>query len=279
MFTTITVIETRHTSMVDQKLAVAAFGDRPGSWPLPTATTPRQLWLRAVAAGGQGRYGSAYRDLAELRRAGAAGRLVSLAHSTQASFLRQLGWHALARGWDGRALALAGADPEARADALIGLAADALGVGRFAAAATLLARVDSAPAHGPAVPDRLSVRRRWVAAELAMARGEGAQAVRHAEEAVDLAQAMAVASARHQVKSQVVLAAALCAAGSTARAGAVAETALQDTGRLQLLPLRWALACLLIDIGNVSFPAQMLHEIRDICAGQVRRAGGAWRSA
>jgi hypothetical protein len=77
----------------------------------------------------------------------------------------------------------------------------------------------------------------------------------------------------------VVLAAALCAAGSTARAGAVAETALHDTDRLQLLPLRWALACLLIDIGNVSFPAQMLHEIRDICAGQVRRAGGAWRSA
>jgi hypothetical protein len=279
MFTTITVIETRHTSTVDQKLAAAAFGDRPDGWPLPTATTPRQLWLRAVAAGGQGRYGSAYRDLAELRRDGASGRLVSLAHSTQASFLRQLGWHALARGWDGRALALAGTDPEARADAMIGLAADALGVGRFAAAATLLARVDSVPAHEPAVPDRLPVRRRWVAAELAMARGEGALAVRHAEEAVNLAQAMAVASARHRVKSQVVLAAALCAAGGTARARAVAETALQDTDRLRLLPLRWALACLLIDIGNVSFPAQMLHEIRDICAGQVRRAGGAWRSA
>jgi hypothetical protein len=64
MFTTITVIETPHTSMVDQKLAAAAFGDRPADWPLPTATTPQQLWLRAVAAGGQGRYGSAYRDLA-----------------------------------------------------------------------------------------------------------------------------------------------------------------------------------------------------------------------
>ncbi|KEG31865.1 hypothetical protein EN20_06585 [Mycobacterium tuberculosis] len=50
------------------------------------------------------------------------------------SLLRQLGWHTLARGWDGRALALAGADREAGADALIGLAADALGVGRFAAA-------------------------------------------------------------------------------------------------------------------------------------------------
>ena len=127
------------------------------------------MWLRAVAAGGQGRYGSAYRDLAVLRRSGPAGRLVSLAHSTQGSFLRQLGWHTLARGWDGRALALAGADPEARADALIGLAADALGVGRFAAAATLLTRADPVLASGPTVPDRLPVRRRWVAAELAMA--------------------------------------------------------------------------------------------------------------
>jgi hypothetical protein len=279
VFTDITVIETPHTSTVDRELAAAAFGDRPGSWPLPTATTPQQLWLRAVAAGGQGHYGSAFRDLAEVRRSGPAGRLVSLAHSTQASFLRQLGWHTLARGWDGRALALAGTDPEARADALIGLAADALGVGRFAAATTLLARVDSVAVPGPPVPDRLPVRRRWVAAELAMASGGGASAVRHAAEAVELAQAMTVASARHRVKSQVVLAAALCSAGDTERARAVGEAALEATGRLRLLPLRWALACLLIDIGNVSLSKQKLREIRDICAGQVRRAGGVWRSA
>ena len=279
MFTTITVIETRHTSTVDRELAAAAFGDRPDSWPLPTATSPQQLWLRAVAAGGQGRYGSACRDLSEVRRERPAGRLVSLAHSTQASFLRQLGWHTLARGWDGRALALAGTDPEARSDALIGLAADALGVGRFAAATTLLARADSVTVPGPTAPDRLPVRRRWVAAELAMATGDGASAVRHAEEAVELAKAMAVPSARHQVKSQVVLAAALCSAGDTERSRAVGEAALQAAGRLRLLPLRWAAACLLIDIGSVSFTAQKLQEIRDICAGQVRRAGGAWRSA
>jgi len=279
VFTTITVIETRHTSTVDRELAAAAFGDRPDSWPLPTATSPQQLWLRAVAAGGQGRYGSACRDLSEVRRERPAGRLVSLAHSTQASFLRQLGWHTLARGWDGRALALAGTDPEARSDALIGLAADALGVGRFAAATTLLARADSVTVPGPTAPDRLPVRRRWVAAELAMATGDGASAVRHAEEAVKLAKAMAVPSARHQVKSQVVLAAALCSAGDTERSRAVGEAALQAAGRLRLLPLRWAAACLLIDIGSVSFTAQKLQEIRDICAGQVRRAGGAWRSA
>lgn len=281
--------ETPHDSTIERTLAAAAFGNEPGSWPLPTAGTPHQLWLRAVASGGQGRYGSAYGDLAALRRGfpdrQAAPRLVSLAHSTQGSLLRQLGWHALARGWDGRALALAGADPEACADALIGLAADALGVGRFAAAATLLTRADAAlaPAELPDhVADRLAVRRRWVAAELAMAAGDGATALRHAEEAVELAQAMAVPSARHRVKSDVVLAAALCSAGVTARARTVAQTALQATGRFGLTPLRWALACLLIDIASVTVSVQELREfteIRDICAGQVRRAGGTWHPA
>ncbi|HJT94504.1 MAG TPA: hypothetical protein VJ777_21610, partial [Mycobacterium sp.] len=121
-------------------LANAAFGDDPGRWPLPQATTPHQLWLRAVIAGGQGRYASALADLAGMCRQHRGGPLVSLAHSTRASFLRQLGWHALARRWDGRASALAGCDLQAHADALIGLAADALGVGRFAASATALDR-------------------------------------------------------------------------------------------------------------------------------------------
>ena len=61
--------------------------------------------LRAVGAGGQGRYDSAYTDLATLLGAVPSDRLSSLAHSAQASFLRQLGWHSLARGWDGRAWA------------------------------------------------------------------------------------------------------------------------------------------------------------------------------
>ncbi|OBI27345.1 hypothetical protein A5709_05415 [Mycobacterium sp. E1386] len=275
------MIETRHTSVIGGELHAAAFGGRPGTWPLPTAVTPEELWLRAVAAGGQGRYGSAYRDLAALRREAPAGRLASLAHSTQGSFLRQLGWHTLARGWDGRALALAGRDDgtaEARVDALIGLAADALGVGRFAAAAALLGRADSELDAGP-VPERQPVRRGWVAAELAMARGDGETAVRHANEAVELAGAMAVPSARHAVKSEVVLAAALCSAGDVERARAVAEAALDATGRLGLVPLRWALACLLIDLGSVTVSTQQLHEIRDVCAGQVRRAGATWRSA
>jgi hypothetical protein len=262
-------------------LTAAAFGGEPGAWPLPSAATPPQLWLRAVAAGGQGRFASARTDLAALLRDASAGPLASLAHSTAGSLLRQLGWHTLARGCDGRAAALAGADPEARADALIGLAADALGVGRFAACATLLARSTEVTATIPA--HRLAVRRGWVTAELAMATGDGVTAVRHAERAVELAAepsgAGCARSARHQVKSEVVLAAALCCAGSIEKARAVGDAALDATDRLGLVPLRWALSCLLADIGSTTRTMQQVRGIRDSSAELVRRRGGSWRHA
>ena len=258
---------------IESALTAAAFGNEPGRWPLPSAATPRQLWLRAVGAGGQGRYGSARNDLATLLRSAPADRLASLAHSTQASLLRQLGWHRLARGWDGRAFALAGPDPEAAADALIGLAADALGIGRLAAAATLLSRAEPFAAEAP--QHRLSMRRAWVAAELAMAAGDGAVAVRNAELAVELA-ANGPASARHGAKSEVVLAAALCSAGAVDRARTVGATALELTDRLGLVPLRWAVACLLVDIGSPTRAIAQLCDIRDQCARQVQHWGGAW---
>jgi hypothetical protein len=268
------VIHLSHDSSGESNLLAAAFGDRPGRWPLPVATTPDQLWLRAVAAGGQGRYGSAYADLDALLRATPSGRLASRAQSARASFLRQLGWHGLARGWDGRALALAGDDPEAASDALTGLAADALGVGRLAASAALLARAEPFVTRAP---HRVAVRRAWVGAELAMAGGEGSVAVRNAEVAVELAAGTLDGAARHRAKSQVVLAAALCSAGALDRARAVAEAALELTGGLGLIPLRWALACLLVDLADAEGRIADLREIRDECARRVEHWGGTWR--
>ncbi|OBK83763.1 hypothetical protein [Mycolicibacter sinensis] len=264
----------------DATLAAAAFGDAPGRWPLAAATTPRQRWLRAVAAGGQGRYAAATADLAVLLRDAPNGPLASLAHSTRASFLRQLGGHDLARGLDGRALALAGEDPEATADALVGLAADALGTGRFAASAALLARARQVPE--PPFPARLAVRRNWVTAELAMVTGDGATAVRHAERALELVSDAGEGMVRHRVKSQVVLAGALCCAGSVDRARGVAEAALQDTERLGLIPLRWALACLLADVSDAAGAAYSVAELRDLrdqTAALVRHRGGSWQGA
>jgi hypothetical protein len=251
-------------------LARAAFGDDPGRWPLPAPQTPHQTWHRAVVAGGQGRYASAFADLDALGRA--SGPLTSLAFSTRASFLRQLGWHVGARSWDGRALALAGSDTEAAADALTGLAADALGTGRFAASHRLLGRVRGV--IGDAPPGRLSVRLRWVSAELAMFTGDGAAAVGHAERAIGLAES--TGSVRHAVKSNVVMAAALCSAGDLAASRRVADAALAATERFGLVPLSWALACLLADVGSAAHPQDRIEAIREESADTVRRRGGVW---
>ncbi len=126
-------------------------------------------------------------------------------------------------------------------------------------------------------PHRLAVRRAWVAAELAMVGGEGDVAVRNAEVAVELAATTLDGAARHRAKSQVVLAAALCSAGALERARDVADAALELTGRLGLVPLRWALACLLVDLADTEDRAAELRNLRDDCAGRVEHWGGTWR--
>jgi hypothetical protein len=122
------------------------------------------------------------------------------------------------------------------------------------------------------VPPRLPVRLAWVSAELAMARGDGATAVRHAGRAVELAASFG--SARHAVKSDVILAAALCSAGEIEASRRVADAALQDADRLGIIPLCWALACLLADIGSARHSAADVLRIRNECAATVRRRGG-----
>ena len=251
----------------------AAFGSNPAMWPLPSARTPTELWLRAVAAAGQGRYSSALADLERLHRSAADGSLQSLALSTRASFHRQLGWHDRARPLDGQALARAGADAESRADALIGLAADALGVGRLAASARALARaVEQVERAGVA---RLPVRVAWVSAELAMVGGDGRSAIEHAAAAVELAAELG--SERHRVKSQVVLAAAQCCRGELSASSRTADEALQEAGRHGLQPLRWAAASLLADIGSAAHSPAEITRIRDECVSIVTRWGGVWR--
>ncbi len=84
-------------------LRAAAFGDVPAHVPPWTASAPEEHWLRAVALGGQGRYSAARAELALVRRSASRGVWASLAESTEASFLRQLGWHRAAAVHDGRA--------------------------------------------------------------------------------------------------------------------------------------------------------------------------------
>ena len=207
----------------------AAFGGSPSH--VPTTATPviEERWMRAVALGAQGRYSAARAELAVVNRSGPRGVWASLAASTEASFLRQLGWHRAAAVHDGRALAaIAGIAidtrsvesglrlVEARCDALTGLAADALGRGRLAQAHRLLERCSEVLArprwgdnelHGEDGLLRQRIRLSWVTAETALASGDFETARVFADRAATASDAFA--SVRHQVKSDLIRAAAL----------------------------------------------------------------------
>jgi len=78
------------------------------------------------------------------------------------------------------------------------------------------------------------------------------------------------------VKSDVILAAALCSAGEIEASRRVADAALRDAERLGIIPLRWALASLLADIGSATHSPERVAAIRDESADTVRHLGGAW---
>ena len=156
---------------------------------------------------------------------------------------------------------------------MIGLAADALGVGRFAASARALDRAAELAAESA----RSRVRLAWVSAELGMGRGQGTRAVEHAERAAE--EAAAFGSARHRVKSDVVLAAALCCAGDLDGSRRVADAALDDTEHHGMIPLRWALASLLAAIGSATRSEAEVIAIRSRSADTVRSRGGVWATS
>lgn len=264
-----------------ESLADHAFGPTPGSRALPVARTAHDRWLRAVVLGGQGRYAAARAELATLRRGRPGAVLLSLAASTEASLLRQLGWHRIASGHDGRALAVLGDDrseaaAEARCDALTGLAADALGCGRLALGFRLLDRCadlidapDSADERSRLWRQR--IRLHWVTAEMSLAAGDPEAGRRHAGAAVLFADASP--SVRHQVKSELLLAAAISAGADPAAAADPARRVLARCEEHGLVPLQWAAAMLL---GGVA-PGPAAEEVRQRCESRIFSAGGRFR--
>ncbi|MFZ2528138.1 MAG: hypothetical protein WAX14_10860 [Rhodococcus sp. (in: high G+C Gram-positive bacteria)] len=268
-------------------------------YPLPAATDPQQRWLRAVALGGQGFYSGARAELARLQREVTAGPLASFAASTEASLLRQLGWHRAAAAYDGRAFALArevqargvqaqGVEAQgvqaqgvqrgarttvtaAQCDALTGLAADALGCGRLDLSRRLLAQcADRLPSSdvGDTVLWRQRIRLHWVRAEVALASGDFATAQAHAAQASALADRSR--SVRHQVKSDLLRAASATGNADLGQARALAVDVSERCADHGLVPLRWAAAMLANGIGA----AVDADRVRDECAEIVMRRGG-----
>uniref|UniRef100_UPI000830D01A hypothetical protein n=1 Tax=Nocardia miyunensis TaxID=282684 RepID=UPI000830D01A len=256
-----------------------------------------ESWLRAFALGGQGRYAAARAELHRTYRLTGDSVLRSLAASTEASLLRQLGWHAEAAVLDGRALAGAhgpGARfaPDARVidtelvcvarveavcDALTGLAADALGTARPSLAARLLERCRQ-PIEASA-GWRARMRWHWVCAETALAApGSGLierPARDHAAAAVAIAEQGP--STRHLVKSRLLLAAATAADGDLDRSARLAAAVAEQCREHGLLPLRWASAMLRGGVETGSAATLAVVEAAE-CARELAILGGRLRS-
>jgi hypothetical protein len=233
-----------------QDLRAAAFGAHPGAAVRVRPGMPAaDRWLVAVALGGQGRYAAAAAILDDLLTAPGVPRAVA-AHAavTLAAHRRQLGGHAAAWRLDAVGLRLAvaappdlpdadGTDaPAARIDALVGLAADAVGTGAADQAQRLLdAAADAVRGHPSWRP---AVRLGWVRAELALLRGDAAAAVAPARAALE--RAAAGGSLRHVLKSRIVHAVARVVAGDDPdELLAELDAAADDADRAGLLSLVW----------------------------------------
>ncbi|KOV80661.1 hypothetical protein ADL03_32225 [Nocardia sp. NRRL S-836] len=232
----------------------AAFGDSPERdvWGALGAPSARVRWLAAVVLGGQGHYAAAATALDALRH-DPDPVIASLALSTRASHHRQLGAHHLARGLDGLALARAcdagagDADPDgidaagARVDAVLGLAADAIGAGRPGESRRLLAQLGRTPSW------RGAVRLGWVSAEVELASGRAHAAVAPAEEAYGVAKREG--ALRHTLKSALVLGTSLVVEGTPdglARGVELVECELNHSAENGLHPLIWPSALVLV---------------------------------
>jgi tetratricopeptide (TPR) repeat protein len=215
----------------------------------------RALWLSGVALGALGRYGAALDLLAPAGGPTIAAerfpQFGSLAASTAASMYRQLGRHAEAEELDVRALRLADeAAPgpvtaEARFDARLGLAADAVGLHRVPDAGRLLRE---AAAVVPAASWRHRVRLDWVTVEVALLDGDPAAAAAAARRAVTTSET--AQAPRHVAKSLLFLGASLV--GELRATGGRADEAARALSRsvalaegLGALPLLWVARALL----------------------------------
>jgi hypothetical protein len=253
------------------RVAAVAFGAEPGA-PVRVrpGAPPLERWYVAVALGGQGCYAAAAAALEPLLvRPAVPVAVAAHAAVTLAAHRRQLGGHVAARPYDALGLRLACSvrdDPHglalaARLDALVGLAADAVGTAAPDTAKRLLYRanelleranaqvtVNDGGDHSDwaAVGDearsnwswRPSVRLGWVRAELALACGDAAGAVEPARAALGLARV--AGSVRHVLKSRIVLAVAEAVAGaSSTKAVAELDAAAESAEQYRLLPLVW----------------------------------------
>lgn len=223
-------------------------------------------WLLGVCLAASGSYGSALAaldplvgDLATPERRVFA----TLAAATVASVHRQLGRHEVAQGYDETALVTA-QTPEGRFDALLGLAADAVGLGDADAARDL---VDEAAAVAGGREDwwRQRVRLDWVRAEVALLTDDAVTAVSAAQRSVELAEGSG--APRHVAKGLLFLGVGQVQAGREAEAAMTLRRGALLAESLGTLPLQWPVRAVLGALVAVTDDAESTR-----CLALARRA-------
>jgi tetratricopeptide (TPR) repeat protein len=212
-------------------------------------------WLLGVCLGAAGRYGAAAAVLQPLAASAPSEperRLFSsLAAATLASVSRQLGRHGEGRSIDERALELADEAPEARFDALLGLAADAVGLDdATTASASLVEAAALAATRGDWWRQR--VRLDWVRAEIALLESRADEAVARASAAVTLAETSG--APRHVAKGLLFTGVAQLQTGDVEEAASSLRRAATLAESLGAVPLVWPARAVLGALVATSHP-------------------------
>lgn len=196
-----------------------------------------RLW-RAYLHNATGEFDDALAVAMEVAEASGDASLASRALVTAASALRQTHRHLPAHPMDESALRLAPDDATA-AHALIGLAADCVGLGRAEEAE---GHIDAAVRRAPGGDWRIRVRLAWVRCEHALLTARARKAATHARDALE--RSRAAGARRHEAKSLLFLGVALREAGDPAWTDAVRKSR-EIAGRIGAAPVRDAAAALL----------------------------------
>lgn len=201
----------------------------------------RAQWLLGVCMAAAGQFGSAVTQLqplltlppnAEPRTRHIAGA----AAATLASIHRQVGKFAEARAFDDWAATVAASDPRVAFEAVLGSAADCVGVGDREGATVQVAQARAMCSENPSWW-RERIRLGWVQCEVALILDRAAEAIAPLTRSVQ--EAEQVGAPRHVAKSLLFLSAAMHTVGDPAALSVMGRAALLAES-LGAWPLVWA---------------------------------------
>ena len=220
-------------------------------------------WLLGVCLGAAGKFGSALAVLEPLAAQSGTDiperRLfAALAAASAASVHRQLGQHESAKALDEQGLALAEGGAEPTFDALLGLAADSVGLGDAPAARGRLAEA-AAIAEPRADWWRQKVELAWVQAEAALLEGNPAAAIDTLSPAITSAELSG--APRYVSKSLLFLGVAQVQSGQLPDAEVTLRRAATLAESLGAVPLLWPSRALLGALLEESAPAESAQSL------------------